>query len=335
MKHFYTSFLAALLLCNIAFAQGATLNIIAAKENISIRGLSVVSDKIIWCSGSKGSIARSIDGGKTFRWTTVAGYEQNDFRDIEAFDENKAVIMAIGAPSYILSTKDGGKSWQKVFEDSTDGMFLDAMAFDKKGNGIVIGDPINGMIYQAFTNDFGATWTKNNNAAKATKGESFFASSGTNIVATANKKQPYLLVSGGMVSRLFYNSSVLPLAMQKGHETTGANSVAYLKNKAVVVGGDFSKPNNSDSNCILVDLKRNAKCSKPIKAPLGYKSCVIFYNKNTLIACGTSGVDISNDVGLQWQNISKESFHVVQKAKKGKAIFLAGAKGRIATLVLD
>ena len=51
----------------------------------SIRGLSVVNDKTAWVSGSKGTIAITNNGGKTWDWQQVKGFEKTDFRDIEAF----------------------------------------------------------------------------------------------------------------------------------------------------------------------------------------------------------------------------------------------------------
>jgi hypothetical protein len=42
---------------------------------------------------------------------------------------------------------------------------------------------------------------------------------------------------------------------------------------------------------------------------------------------------VSHDGGLNWINISRESFHVVQKAKKGNAVFMAGPGGKIAKLI--
>ena len=34
-----------------------------------------------------------------------------DFRDIEAFGENSAVVMGVASPSYICKTLDGGQTW--------------------------------------------------------------------------------------------------------------------------------------------------------------------------------------------------------------------------------
>jgi photosystem II stability/assembly factor-like uncharacterized protein len=336
MKHFKSILLIAILLASTTFAQSPTISIIDSGRNVSIRGLSVVNDKVIWCSGSNGSVARSVNRGKNFEWVTVMGYEKRDFRDIEAFDANTAIIMAIAEPAIILKTKDGGKTWQKVFEDSAKGMFLDAMDFDKKGNGAVVGDPIKSHLFMACTLDFGDTWIRYKEKNLCAKGEAFFASSGTNISYPAKRKQHIVKVSGGISSRFYWGilGSNNILNMASGKESTGANSVDRLKKKVVIVGGDFANDKSRDSNCVLVNLKRRVEFSSPQTQPYGYRSCVIFYNKKTLVCCGTSGVDISTDGGKNWKNISTQGFHVVQKAKKGKAIFLAGGKGKIAKLAL-
>jgi photosystem II stability/assembly factor-like uncharacterized protein len=104
-----------------------------------MRGLSVVTDEIIWASGTGGNVARSTNGGDSFTWIKVPGYEKMDFRDIEAFDSNTAVIMGITEPAVILKTKDGGQTWKKVFEDTTKGAFIDAMDFNNDQHGISSG----------------------------------------------------------------------------------------------------------------------------------------------------------------------------------------------------
>ncbi|MFL6373085.1 MAG: oxidoreductase, partial [Pyrinomonadaceae bacterium] len=49
----------------------------------SFRGLAVVNEKIVWASGTGGTVIRTIDGGKTWNVIIVPGAEKLDFRDIE------------------------------------------------------------------------------------------------------------------------------------------------------------------------------------------------------------------------------------------------------------
>lgn len=317
--------------------QSPKIEILQLGNKISLRGLSVVNDEIIWASGAKGTVVKSIDGGKSFEWIKVTGYEAIDFRDIEAFDRETALIMGIDAPAIILKTKDGGKTWKKVLEDSTKGMFLDAMDFSDSQHGVVIGDPINQKIYLATTKNQGDTWSKLNEIGEpanmiAKEGEAFFASSGTNIKIIKNH---FAFVTGGKSSRLFYAKKWNNLSLKQGLQSTGANSIAINKNKhGVIVGGDFTADNIPTGNCVLFEIENNnLKLSNPIINPHGYRSCVIYINDSTLITCGTSGIDISKDGGKNWELISKESFHVVQKSKNGYAVYLAGGNGRIAKLI--
>ena len=319
----------------VAIGQIPTIEILESGNKVSIRGLSVVTNKIIWASGNKGMVAKSINGGKTFDWIKVAGFEKRDFRDIEAFDKNTAIIMGVDAPAIILKTTDGGKSWNKVLEDSTKGMFLDAMDFSDNKNGIVVGDPIDQKVYLSTTNDQGNTWKRmvyndNPNILSTHTGEAFFASSGTNIKLIGKE---IVFVSGGMKSQIFYQNKWKELPVSQGKESTGANSIAVNHGNAVVVGGDFSKDTIVSGNCVLINLGKELTITQPETAPHGYRSCVIYLNDKVLIACGTSGVDLSKDGGKNWELISTESFHVVQKAKNGTAVFLAGANSRIAKLI--
>ncbi len=358
IKIFYSSAVLFLFTTRVSKAQNQiplsikptpdiSLQLLTSSNKVSIRGLSVINDSVFWASGSGGMFAKSIDGGKTVVWQQIAGYEKRDFRDIESFDQKTAIVMAVDQPAIILKTTDGGEHWKKVFEDTTKGMFLDAMQFEKvdgKLVGMVVGDPINQKIFYAKTFDGGDSWIKPSkkelkNVATVPEGEAMFASSGTNIaIANFSKDAPWLVVTGGTKSRIkdFLNQSFndsLPLL--QGFNSAGANSIALNNTiqKGVIVGGDFANDTISRFNCILLAFENgNRIYTTPIINPHGYRSCVIYLDNETLIACGTSGIDISTDGGIHWELVSKESFHVVQKAKQGRAVYLAGGRGRIAKL---
>ena len=143
------------------------------------------------------------------------------------------------------------------------------------------------------------------------------------------------MVSGGKSSRLFigFGRQIVNLPISHGLESTGANSIDVFNNKGVVVGGDFTKDTINRNNCVLISLKNKVRVTIPATPPHGYRSCVIYLDEYNLLTCGTSGIDMSKDGGKNWQLISKDSFHVCQKAKKEKSVFLAGGNGRIAKLV--
>ncbi len=320
-----------LLLFLLAFsytAKAQTINVLTSGNKTSLRGLSVVTEKIIWASGSNGTVARSVNRGETWKWLTVEGFEKADFRDIEAFDSMTAIIMAVAEPSYILKTINGGKTWNVVYENKTKGMFLDAMDFQDNTHGAVIGDPINNKFFIAQTFDGGNTWVEDHKTyVAADSGEACFASSGTNIKLSSKGKVYF--VSGGVRSGLFHKNESLQTPILQGKETTGANSLA-IKNKRtfIIVGGDFNTPESTLKNCVIT-FNNGKTWLQPAIAPHGYRSCVEYIDKNNWITCGLNGVDYSGDNGKTWQWISKESFHVCRKAKKGKAVFLAGGNGKI------
>ncbi|MBS1639667.1 MAG: oxidoreductase [Bacteroidetes bacterium] len=331
--------IALLILCfSFIKIQAQTIQILSKGTRTSIRGLSVVNDNIFWASGSNGMIAKSTNGGKTIEWQQVKGYEKRDFRDIEAFDSNTAIIMGVDWPAIILKTKDGGKNWYKVFEDSAKGMFLDAMDFQNDNFGIVIGDPLSENIYAAVTINGGESWRRLHKLEMrqiSKEGEAFFASSGTNI-KIAKEEETIFLVSGGMQSNIYnwWDNACGVIPIIQGKQSTGANSIDILKNKGVIVGGDYMNDKDTTQNCTLFSYqKEKFSFTHPQTPPHGYRSCVIYLNENNLVTCGTSGIDISNDGGMNWQLISTESFHVVQKTKKGNTVYLAGGMGRIAKII--
>ncbi len=314
------------------------LKILTSGVSTSLRGLSVVDENIVWSSGSNGKVAKTIDGGKSFQWFTVQGYEQRDFRDIHAFDSATAVIIAIDTPAIILKTKDGGRSWYKVFEDKRPGMFLDAMHFEGK-QGMMIGDPIDGLPFVAQSADQGESWQVKAlmlDCQRTISGEAFFAASGTNI-QVLKTKSGYLpiYVSGGIQSRLFFQDQCIALPLQSGKSYTGANGLIYSEQhkKGVVVGGDFSDAKRGDSAMVFFEIGKQVKVGKPISIPSGYKSGVSFMANGDLLVCGTTGVAKWESGTGNWIQISGQSAHAIQSNKNYRNVYLCGSRGLIAKII--
>lgn len=325
------------MLSSFLMCQAQTVEVLTSGTKTSLRGLCAVSDNIVWASGSNGKVAKSIDAGKTWKWFTVKGFEKNDFRDIEAFDENNAIIMAIDSPAYILKTSDGGESWKVVYENHTKGIFLDAMDFYDVKRGMIVGDPIDNKFFLLSTTDGGNTWVEKNifNRPIADTGEACFASSGTNIKMLKSNKE--IIISGGKTSNLFINNifdyNKIKLPVIQGKESTGANSIDFNHKKTMlVVGGDFTNANDTTLNC-FISKNKGKTWNAPQISPSGYRSCVVFYKRKTWLTCGLNGVDVSTDNGNIFTKISTESFHVCKKVKSGESVFFAGKDGKIGRFI--
>ena len=330
MKKIFSMFL-FIILCHFINAQA--VKVLTAVTKISLRGLSVVSDKTLWVSGSGGTVGLSLDGANNWKWMIVKGFEKRDFRDIEAFNDSTAIIMAIDEPAYILKTSDAGNSWKTVYTNAEKGMFLDAMDFNGK-NGIVVGDPIRGKFFVARTDDAGETWqdVPFANRPIADSGEACFASSGTNIRLLKNNKP--ILISGGASSHLFLQNKKLLLPIIQGKESTGANSVAYKNKKTfIAVGGDFNLKDVKEKNCFIT-YNAGKSWKAPVVSPSGYRSCIEFIKQNTWITCGLNGIDISLNDGKEFKQISTEGFHVCRKSPTGNVVYFAGSNGRVGSYVL-
>lgn len=321
-----------LLMICINNIQAQSIRILTSGTKTSLRGLSAPDERVVWASGSNGQVGRSVDAGEHWTWLQVPGFEKTDFRDIEAFNSLTAVIMGISEPGHILRTEDGGRSWKVVYADSSKGVFMDAMHFRPDGKGIVVGDPINGKLYAVRTDDYGQNWERidPDKLPALADGEAFFASSGGNAMLIS--KDRFGAVTGGIRSRWMTLNSSVVLPLQQGRQSTGANAIAAGDRKILIsVGGDFSHDKRTDSTC-AVSTDGGKTWQHPVVGLNGYRSSVAYLGRGRFIACGTSGVDASNDQGMNWQRVSELGFHVCVAAKRGTRVYLAGSSGRVGVL---
>ncbi|MCW3466814.1 WD40/YVTN/BNR-like repeat-containing protein [Chitinophaga nivalis] len=302
------------------------INIIASTPVQSIRGLSAVTDNIVWASGTGGQVGRSLDGGRHWQWNRVSGCDSCDWRSLYAFNDQKAVVLNAGEPAQLFLTTDGGTSWKRAFYDTTPGIFFDALSFFNAQEGIAIGDPLSGRFTIIRTHDGGLSWHRDTPAdlPAATTGESIFAASGTGLVTFRDKKTYF--ATGGTVSRLFHsgdNWHAYTIPVVQGTATTGTFSITFLNpQQGIAVGGDYKNDTARSGNCMLTS-NGGRNWVAPSTPPGGYKSGVAYLTPHILVTTGTSGTDISYNGGKDWQPIGA-GFNVVTKARKGNRIFLAG-----------
>jgi photosystem II stability/assembly factor-like uncharacterized protein len=305
----------------------------------SFRGLSVVSEKVIWASGTGGTVIRSIDGGKSWNVVTVPGAEKLDFRDIEAFDTSTAYILSIGngESSRIYKTIDGGATWKQQFVNKNEKAFFDAVACWDARNCIAMSDPVDGH-YVLISTDDGENWKPivSNQMPAAKDGEAAFAASGTCLYI--GPKGDVYLVSGGNDARVFRSSdrgstwTVANTPILKGTPGSGVFSIAFRNDlHGTIVGGNYEKPNEVKNTVAF--SRDGGKSWYDGEGLSGYRSSVAYIDDKTTIAVGTNGTDISHDRGGAWKKIGGEDLNAVQ-AKGRKAVWAVGPKGAVYKLNL-
>ncbi|MGD9562175.1 MAG: WD40/YVTN/BNR-like repeat-containing protein [Pyrinomonadaceae bacterium] len=300
----------------------------------SFRGLSVVSEKVVWASGTGGTVVKTTDGGKKWRVIAVPGAEKLDFRDIEAFDANTAYILSIGngEASRIYKTTDGGMTWKAQFTNSSEKAFFDAIACWDSKNCMAMSDPVDGHYLLINTTD-GETWQPitSNSLPAAKDGEAAFAASGTCLIAVG--RSDAFLVSGGTDAHVFRSNdrgktwTSVPTPIVKGTSGSGIFSIAFRnKTNGVIVGGNYEKPKDAANS--LAFSRDGGTTWSAAEGLTGYRSAVTFIDDRTMIAVGTNGTDISRDSGKTWTQIGTEDLNVVAADGK-KAVWSAGPRGGV------
>lgn len=307
------------------------------------RGLVAVSAAVAWASGTRGRVARTTDGGATWRVDSIPGAATLDFRDIHAASATRAWTMSAGEAekdqAQIYRTTDGAH-WTKQFSTTQPGVFLDAISFWDDGHGIAMSDPVGGHLFVLVTDDGGATWTHPamENGPPVLEKEGAFAASGTCLTVWGNA-DAWIGTGGAERARVFHSTdrgrtwAVSDTPVHAGNSASGIFSVAFSDGQhGVVVGGDYSKPQELFDNVALTD--DGGATWRLAKGPLpqGYMSGVAYIPDSggrSLVAVGLGGTARSDDGGESWTMIDTAAYNSVAFASHDVG-WAAGPKGAIA-----
>jgi photosystem II stability/assembly factor-like uncharacterized protein len=300
--------------------------------DVSLRAVSAPSEQVVWASGSKGTVIRTVDGGASWVRCAPPDAAALDFRSLVAFDANRAVISSAGTPARVYRTDNGGSSWLLAHEDAREAAFFDAIAFADDERGYLIADPIEGALPWMETRDGGVTWQRIPDAflPKPHEGEAMFAASCSCVRARGDD---LWVVTGGTKSRLLSSSSrgrgfaSRSLPMLQGIASQGAFSIAPVgEHGFVVVGGDYrDEPRGEGSACWSEDDGATWHASA---GSLAYRSAIATSPDGTFcISVGPSGTSVSRDEGRSFSVASPIGFHAL--AIQGTILVAVGSEGRI------
>jgi photosystem II stability/assembly factor-like uncharacterized protein len=308
-----------------------------------LRGIAAVSQNTAWTSGytaAGGVVFRTLDRGATWQDVSPTGPPTLQFRDIEAFGANRALVLSagVGTDSSIYRTTDGGQTWTLVFQNNDPNAFYDCMTFFDKKRGLAVSDPPDGMKFRIIkTTDGGQTWNVVDPAGMppALPGEFAFAASGQCL--TSNHGHTAWLGTGGAAEARVFTSrdrgrtwTVSATPMNSG-PSAGIFALAFRSQRhGLAVGGDFNLPTASPDNFAMT---RNGGSTWALiaGAPPEYRSGATWVKGNTAIAVGPSGSDFSRNHGRTWTRFDDGSLDTVDCANPN-ACWASGENGRVAYL---
>jgi photosystem II stability/assembly factor-like uncharacterized protein len=305
-----------------------------------LRGVSAISADVAWTSGSLGTVLRTVSKGTTWEHVGPPGTSTLQFRDIEAFDADRAVILSIGngSDSRVYVTSDAGKHWALTFVNDDPEAFYDCMTFFDDRRGLALSDPVGGKFRIIATNDGGLSWHVVSPAGMpaALPGEFAFAASGQCLV-TDHGRRAWFGTGGGAQARVFRSDDggatwqVSATPIHSG-PTAGIFALAFRgQQHGFAVGGDFLTPTVAPDS-LAVTSDGGATWQLVADAPNEYRSGAAWVTGQAAVAVGPSGSDGTRDGAQTWERFDSGSFDTVDCAHNG-ACWASGEQGRAAYLV--
>jgi photosystem II stability/assembly factor-like uncharacterized protein len=326
-----------------SMASQGTWTPLTSGVTVTFRGVSAASEDVVWASGSRGTVLRSLDAGATWQNVSPQGLNTLDFRDVDAFNRQTAYILSIGngEASRILKTTDGGASWTTQFTNTSADAFFDAMSFWDEDHGIAFSDSAKGLFHIITTADGGRTWSRVDVKPAALDNEGAFAASGTNI-AVWGDRHVWIGTGAAAKARVLRSSDrgktwEIADTPIPGGSSAGIYSIAFRDAlHGIVVGGDYSKEDLALDNVAVTD--DGGKTWKLAPGVGGFRSVVTYFpavKGPSILALGPSGADISNDDGRTWtpSPTPARGLHTFSFARGSSTGFAAGGRGQVAKFV--
>ncbi|MER6561085.1 oxidoreductase [Streptomyces sp. NPDC001027] len=307
-----------------------------------LRGLAAVDRETAWVAGTQGVVLRTADGGATWRDVSPAGAAGLQFRDVEAFDARRAVVLAIGEgeASRVYRTEDGGTTWTESFRNTDPRAFYDCMTFFDRRHGLAVSDPVDGRFRVLSTGDGGRTWKVLPDAGMpaAQEGEAGFAASGQCLVS-AGSRDVWLATGGAARARVLHSSDrgltwrAADVPVPAGDPARGVFALAFRdRTHGLAVGGDY-RPDQPSPRAAATTADGGRTWRPADGPPPAYRSGVAWlpHSRTAALAVGPAGTDLTTDVGRTWRTLDTGSYDTVD-CTPDLGCWAAGEQGRVARL---
>ncbi|MGK9462558.1 WD40/YVTN/BNR-like repeat-containing protein [Streptomyces sp. G6] len=314
----------------------------AGASDVRFRGLAAVSRHTAWVAGSRGTVLRTTDGGDTWRNVSPPGAGELEFRDVEAFDARRAVVLAIGEgeASRVYRTDDGGATWTESFRNTDPRAFYDCLTFFDRRHGLAMSDPVDGKFRILSTSDGGRSWKvlPGRGMPAAQNGEAGFAASGQCLVASG-PKDVWLATGGAARARVLHSAdrgltwTAADAPVPAGDPARGVFALAFRDRvHGLAVGGDF-RPGEASPSAAARTTDGGGTWRSAGRSPDAYRSGVAWlpHSRVAALAVGPTGTDLTTDGGRTWRTVDTGSYDTVD-CTADLGCWAAGEQGRVARL---
>lgn len=277
------------------------LTIPTGADSIDFRDIQAFSSRVAYAMsagpGETSKIYKTIDGGKSWQHQFTNTYKDGFFTAISFWNESHGIVLSdpVEGTHYILTTEDGGKSWNRVDPKNIPKTVKDEYGFAASGSNMTI-------------REGGHVWI----GSGGSKARVFYSSDyGKNWIVYG--KTP----------------------ITQGDAPKGIFSLLFTSDKrGIAVGGNYSSPTDSLNNVMISDDsgKTWRLTKNPIELP--YRSAIKqFPESGNLIVVGRTGSNSSKNAGENWNSISNEGFYTVDFGKSENSGWAAGPRGKVAKLI--
>lgn len=272
-------------------------------QDLEIRSIHAWSARkaCVASAGTPAIILLTMDGGRNWQQVYAASRAGAFFDGLRFWDERRGIAFSdpVEGRLLILSTDDGGESWNPLPADSLPVALEHEVGFAASNSSLALGPQ-------------GQVWI----------GTGGVPATHSRIHWRSHWQDPWMV-----------SSCPIPSG-----STQGVFSIAYAQGRLLAVGGDYrsqAPSSSTDSHSTLSvaisdDQGRTWRAAR--KGPVGFRSSVVYQNlggRGMWVTAGPTGSDCAED-GDRWQRFSDAGFHAL--ATGGSEVFAVGSQGRFAKL---
>ncbi len=252
---------------------------------------------ILLTAGNPAKVYKTTDGGDSWLETYSNTTEGIFFDAMDFWDDQNGIAFsdAINSHLVIITTSDGGSSWQEINYEN-----LPSSPPDGEG-----GFAASGTCITTFGDSL--VWIG-------------LGSPDSRVFKSTNRGNTWTVVN---------------TPMKGATQAAGIFSLEFISpDYGIVVGGDYELVNETKNNAAVTQDGGLTWTLIGQKGPKGYRSAVVHVPETDIwLAAGRAGVDFSADNGKTWNLLDTVGYYTVQFGSPSIG-YSSGSDGRIAKILI-